>query len=66
MSAKSFSVGDLVQLKAGGPVMAVQRVVPIPGEETHYSCQWFAGKKLELGRFPEASLQVPKDKANEP
>ena len=21
-----------------------------------YDCQWFAGKKLEVGRFPEASI----------
>ena len=23
-----------------------------------YYCQWFAGKKLELGPFPEDSLEV--------
>ncbi|QXP22696.1 DUF2158 domain-containing protein [Actinobacillus pleuropneumoniae] len=23
----------------------------------YYTCQWFAGKKLEKGRFPEESLE---------
>lgn len=26
-----------------------------------YRCQWFAGKKLENGVFPEQSLELVKD-----
>lgn len=50
-----FSTGDIVKLKSGGPDMTVQ------GEpddmRIFYTCQWFAGKKLEQGRFPEESLE---------
>lgn len=51
----SFKVGDIVQLKSGGPEMTVQR---IPTTHNHYyDCQWFAVKKLESGHFPADSLQ---------
>lgn len=48
-----FKVGDIVKLKSGGPDMAVRYV---PSDGGQYDCQWFAGKKLEAGRFPEESL----------
>ncbi|KYC14220.1 YodC family protein [Pseudomonas sp. ABFPK] len=49
-----FNIGDLVKIKSGGPVMAVKAVW---GErQDTFECQWFAGKKLEVGRFPAASL----------
>jgi uncharacterized protein YodC (DUF2158 family) len=51
----SFKVGDTVKLKAGGPDMSVQSI-PKVGVSAYYSCQWFAGKKLESGKFPEDSL----------
>jgi len=50
----AFSVGDLVSIKSGGPVMTVRIVMG--GENDYFECQWFAGKKLESGRFPGASL----------
>lgn len=50
-----FGVGDIVKLKSGGPGMTV-RQVPRDGART-YTCQWFAGKKLEQGQFPEGSLE---------
>jgi len=54
----SFKVGDIVQLKSGGPEMTVQTV---PTTHSHYyNCQWFAGKKLESGHFPADSLQPVK------
>ncbi|WP_371364565.1 YodC family protein [Pseudomonas sp. QL9] len=53
-----FKVGDIVKLKSGGPDMAVQAVVN--QESGIYACQWFAGKKLESGRFPADSLQLVK------
>lgn len=49
-----FNAGDTVKLKSGGPVMTV-RDTPDAHNST-YTCQWFAGRKLESGRFQEASL----------
>ncbi|WP_414561208.1 YodC family protein [Ralstonia wenshanensis] len=54
--ATQFKVGDIVQLKSGGPIMTV-RSLPTAGHNA-YSCQWFAGKKLESGSFPLESLQA--------
>ncbi|MBI6887208.1 YodC family protein [Pseudomonas putida] len=48
-----FKVGDLVRIKSGGPVMTVQAVLK---SSNLFDCQWFAGKKLEVGRFPADSL----------
>lgn len=54
-----FKIGDVVKLKSGGPDMTVKHV--IPGDaNTIYDCQWFAGKKLEAGRFPTDSLEFAK------
>jgi uncharacterized protein YodC (DUF2158 family) len=60
MSKKNtFNVGDIVKLKSGGPEMTINAI------STHYetdeftgtyTCQWFAGKKLDQGKFPEESL----------
>ena len=50
---EKLKVGDLVRLKSGGPVMTVRDVNAL---DNHYWCQWFAGKKLELGNFPGDSL----------
>lgn len=47
-----FQLGDIVKLKSGGPEMTVDYVFG----DGDYRCQWFAGKKLESGRFPEQSL----------
>ncbi|MGP2461431.1 YodC family protein [Pantoea ananatis] len=55
MSAK-YKVGDIVQINSGGPEMTVQ-ALPSVGTAGNYVCQWFAGKKLENGRFQEASLK---------
>lgn len=50
----NFSTGDIVKLKSGGPNMTVQSAL----SSNHYRCQWFAGKKLERGDFPENSLEL--------
>lgn len=57
MYDNAFKVGDIVQLKSGGPEMTV-KAVPPPHSEL-YTCQWFAGKKLESGTFPSDSLKSP-------
>lgn len=56
-----LEVGSIVKLKSGGPEMTVQHKESDP---TYYWCQWFAGKKLEKGRFAPASLErvVPEAK----
>lgn len=54
MSTQEFDVGNIVKLKSGGPDMTVQLK---EREPTYYRCQWFAGKKLESGRFPPESLE---------
>ncbi|MEI8668854.1 DUF2158 domain-containing protein [Pseudoalteromonas sp. B131b] len=51
----SLKAGDIVKLKSGGPDMTVQGK-GIVG----FKCQWFAGKKLERGDFPEESLEMVK------
>ncbi|TKB43977.1 YodC family protein [Thalassotalea mangrovi] len=44
--------GDIVMLKSGGPEMTVKEEV----SPNNYKCQWFAGKKLDMGVFPFDSL----------
>lgn len=53
-----FNVGDIVKLKSGGPEMAIREVrINLHQIFTgDYVCQWFAGKKLDQGVFPEESL----------
>ena len=51
-----YPVGTIVRLKSNGPDMTV-RTIPGPGNKS-YQCQWFAGKKLENGFFPEDSLEL--------
>jgi len=60
-----FKVGDLVVLKSGGPSMTVQEPINSLHDKEftgQYRCQWFAGKKLDTGKFPEDALEtyVPK------
>ena len=52
-----YKIGTIVKLKSGGPEMTV-RDVP-DGMTQIYRCQWFAGKKLEIGAFEEESLELP-------
>ncbi|OZY84958.1 DUF2158 domain-containing protein [Cellvibrio mixtus] len=54
-----FNLGDIVKLKSGGPDMTVNEVVIGYSSKEftgNYHCQWFAGKKLDAGLFPEESL----------
>lgn len=60
----AFALGDKVWLVAGGPEMAVKTV---PEKDTGwYTAQWFAGKKLEEGRFPAESLTKTAPKPAKP
>lgn len=53
--AQKLKIGDIVQLKSGGPKMTVREPSSTPGGFIH--CQWFAGSKLESGAFPEDSIE---------
>lgn len=60
--SNKYKIGDIVKLKSGGPEMTVRKVDSNMGGEFlgSYRCQWFAGKKLDAGVFPEESLvEVP-------
>ncbi|CRM12723.1 putative small protein [Pseudomonas sp. 24 E 13] len=48
-----FKVGEIVKLKSGGPDMTV-RAYRL--SNNLYTCQWFAGKKLDQGEFRTESL----------
>lgn len=51
----AFNIGDLVELKSGGPKMTVTRVENL-GIRTIVRCTWFAGSKKEQGDFPPETL----------
>ncbi|SQI36393.1 Uncharacterized small protein [Leminorella richardii] len=55
-----YNVGDQVIIKSGGPAMTIEKVMEHHVTEDFigtYRCQWFAGKKLDMGIFPEESLE---------
>lgn len=49
--ADSFNVGDVVQLKSGGPLMTVTEV-----EDTTVWCVWFDKTEQKGGSFIAATL----------
>ncbi len=54
-----YNIGDVVCLNAGGPEMSIKNLKVHHSTEEFlgtYRCQWFAGKKLDSGEFPEESL----------
>lgn len=58
-----FSIGNVVKLVSGGPDMAIRSVETSMSSGKfvgRYQAQWFAGKKLEVGVFPEESLELVK------
>lgn len=56
-----FKVGDTVSLNSGGPVMSVRSLPSVA--VSLYTCQWFAGKKLDQGQFKEDQLVSAEPKA---
>lgn len=60
--SSGLEAGAIVRLKSGGPDMTVKAVLASNG---NIRCQWFAGKKLEAGDFPEKSLETVESKPQE-
>lgn len=56
MSNGEFKVGEVVQLKSGGPKMTIARFEDINGV-SNAVCGWFNGNKKEVGTFPVGMLQ---------
>lgn len=61
MTEQTIEVGDVVQLKSGGPRMTVSSVDTMYGDgPLHAWCDWFvqdkAPWKKEVGTFPLTSL----------
>ena len=59
MATAAFKIGDIVQLKSGGPKMTVTNI-PI-GQRDIVHTSWFAGSKKETGAFPVDALIPVKD-----
>jgi|TARA_B110000908_G_C10155592_1_gene403469 uncharacterized protein YodC (DUF2158 family) len=57
-NTNTYNLGDTVKLKSGGPDMSVKELITNMNSqfEGTYRCQWFAGKKLDNGIFPQESL----------
>ena len=55
MTAPIFKIGDIVQLKSGGPKMTVTN----HGSKGEIYCSWFGGSKKESAPFPPDALKVP-------
>jgi uncharacterized protein YodC (DUF2158 family) len=50
-----FKVGDVVQLKSGGPHMTITEVSRM--EPVSYACTWFESADQRFGRFLEATIK---------
>lgn len=51
--ASKFKVGDVVQLKSGGPAMTVDEL----NNSGNYWCVWFKGASRERGNFASDTLK---------
>jgi len=57
-----FKIGEIVQLKSGGPKMTVEGYTFREGftQEYEVRCRWTSGPKKEAGNYPEESLRYPR------
>lgn len=58
--ADEFKLGDVVQLKSGGPQMTVSHLYTTTKQERRAQCEWFVDGKKQYDNFPVSSLQHPK------
>ncbi|CAJ0892967.1 hypothetical protein AMST5_04264 [freshwater sediment metagenome] len=60
MAKTLFKVGQVVQLKSGGPDMTVSEIneksILDTDDRMRIWCQWFGGRKLEQGLFDVDAL----------
>jgi uncharacterized protein YodC (DUF2158 family) len=49
-----FEIGDLVELKSGGPTMVVEDLGML--DNSPITCVWFDGNKREAGQFKREIL----------
>lgn len=57
----TYKIGDLVQLKAGGPKMVISGG-PYGSNKDHFDCDWFAGATNKRSRYIDGALQPWVDK----
>jgi uncharacterized protein YodC (DUF2158 family) len=58
-SMADFSVGDIVQLKSGGPLMTIKKIGEYSADKSgtlSAQCTWFDGKKPYSEVFPLHTL----------
>ena len=55
--AETFNVGDVVELKSGGPKMTVTDFGPDSGKVPTVWVSWFEGGDAKTGAFPAAAVQ---------
>jgi uncharacterized protein YodC (DUF2158 family) len=54
MANPKFKVGDVVQLKSGGPEMTIEGI----GDEGWADCVWFSGLEAKRESFPLDALEA--------
>ena len=47
----AYKIGDIVQLKSGGPKMTITAII-----DDHVRAAWFAGSKYEVAHVPMDAL----------
>ncbi len=58
-----FEIGDVVQLKSGGPEMTIDDVPGSGG--SRYHCVWFAGNKVQSGYFNREAFILVEEEEDE-
>lgn len=54
-----LSIGEVVQLKSGGPKMTVRAVGAANDGTPWVSCQWFSDEGVKSAEFHPEALQPP-------
>lgn len=55
---ETFELGEVVQLKSGGPIMTITKMGVAPvSQQTTVWCVWFDGTKEMEGEFPPEALK---------
>lgn len=63
MANRAFSLGDVVQLKSGGPLMTIQ-VIGTGMSSNKIYCSWFDDKKLVGDNFSPESIEIFEDESS--